>query len=348
MNKSTQHQETDLVSDSTIVEVKSGVTAARGMRDALVSLSMTLAEQKKINGYLLLIDPGLSKAFLEAELKRFKCALRSDIAERLQLVVVKGGRLTDGTRVISQDDHAILQRALDMQEDRRTVLPSPNKQDEVFLLMLRQWVNGQGPMTSKWIEKMVGCNYRTVASAIDRLGHAIRRDSDRSVSLKYFPEQDWGRLLAVIGKTRSTLLYADASDQPRSPESLLLRVTSLSRQDVAVGGVIGAKRYYPDLDIVGTPRLDLAIHCPGKRVDLAFVQKLDPALDRTRDAHRPARLALHFVRREDALFDRDQDGSQWADPVECLLELYNARLDQQARSLQEFLAMRGRKLSGKS
>lgn len=347
-NGNLQWRRHDFINDNTIVEVKAGLNAARNLRDALASLAMTLAAKPGVRGYLLLLDPGLSKPFIEKEMERFKATLRPEIAERMQVVAAKAGAMANELQNVPSDDYEILQRGLVSAKDQRTALPYPNKQDEVFLVMVQQWVTGKGPMTSKWLEETVRCNYRTVVSAIDRLGHAIRRHSDRSVSLKYFPEQDWGRLLAVAGKTRATILYADASDQPRSPESLLSRVTRLDRKDVAVGGVIGAKRYYPDLDIVGTPRLDLAIHCPDKRVDLTFVQKLDPALDRTRDTHRPARLALHFIRRKDPLFERDQDGSQWADPVECLLELYSARLDQQARSYQEFLASRGRELSGES
>lgn len=347
-NESRQHRRPDLSSDRAIVEVKASLTAARGMRDALVSLSMILAEENKLRGYLLLLDPGLSKSFLEIELRRLKAALRPDLADRLCIVIAKGGEIVKGTSPIPEEDLELLHRGISVEEHPRNVLLSPNKQDEVFLVMLHQWVSGKGPMTSKWLEDTVGCNYRTAASAIDQLGHAVRRHSDRSVSLKNFPEQDWGRFLAVAHKTRSTILFADASDQPRSPESLLRRLRGMERTDVAVGGVPGAKRYYGDLDIVGTPRLDLCIHCPGRGLDLGFIQKLDPALERTRDTHRPARLAIHFLRRQDPLFDREQDGSLWADPVECLLELYNARLDQQARSFQDFLAMRGRQLSGES
>ncbi len=349
MNKNSQQKpEAGLVSESAMVAVKANLTAARGLRDALTCLAITLAEEQQKRGYLLLLDPGLSKAFLEAELRQIKTALRPEIAERLHLLVATGGRLAERAGDMPPDDHQLLLRALNMQEEQRTLLPKPNKQDEVFLLMLHQWVTGQGPMTSKWLEDRVGCLYRTVANAIDRLGHAVHRHSDRSVSLKYFPEQHWGHLLALAQKTRATMFYADASGQPRSLESLLQRLNRLKRKDVAVGGVLGTKRYYNELDIVGAPRLDLAIHCPGKHVDLSFLQGLDPALERIRDAHRPARLALHFVRRKHAFFDADPDGSQWADPVECLLELYSARLDQQARDFQEFLLSCGRELSGES
>lgn len=334
----------DLVSENAVVEVKASLTAVRGMRDALISLAIKLLENSR-RGYLLLLDPGLSNSFLEQELGKMKSALRPDLTGRLFLVVAKEGKIVEGASAIPVEDLELLKRAIVAEQKHGAVLASPNKQDEVFLVMLHQWVTGQGPMTSRWLEETVECNYRTVASAIDRLGHAVHRLSDRSVALKYFPEQEWGRLLAVAQKTRSTMLYADASGQPRSPESLLRRLPGLNRPDVAVGGVLGAKQYFDDLDIVGTPRLDLCIHCPGKRVDLDFVQKLDPGLMRTRDTHQPAQVAIHFIRRKEPLFDQKSQELSWADPVECLLELYSARLDPQARSFQDFLSARGKELS---
>jgi hypothetical protein len=51
--------------------------------------------------------------------------------------------------------------------------------------------------------------------------------------------------------------------RPRSPEVLLQRLSELNRSDIAVGGVLGARHYFPGLDLVGTPRLDLVVHSTG-------------------------------------------------------------------------------------
>jgi hypothetical protein len=307
-----------------------------------------LADQPEKRGYLLLVDSRLSLHCLKNETDGFKAAMRPDVAERLTLVVVTDAMIVEQSSDISHPDMELLRRCIAESADAGLSLPSSDKQEEVLLVMLQQWITGQGPMTSRWLEDTVGCNYRTVSAALERLGPAVRRHSDRRVSLKQFPEQDWKRVLAVASKVRSTVHYADASDQSRSSESLLRRLRQFDRKDIAVGGVVGAKRYYTDLDIVGAPRLDLCIHAPGSQADLDFVRKLDPALEETRDRHRPARLAVHFLRRKEPFFDRAKDGYLWADPVECLLELFEARLDQQAVGFQEFLAMRGRELSGDS
>lgn len=343
MNKTSSTQDPpDLISHRAVVVLKSGLSAARGLRDALVGMVRTLAEKKKCRGYLLLVNSGLSRQFLEQELEGFRVALRPEIATRLHLVTAQGGKLDVGKERLAPADLELLQAGLKGSEKSADLLPPPKKQDEVFLAILRQWVAGEGPMTIRWLQDLVGCNYRTVAGTVERLGHAVQRHSDRSISLKYFPEQEWVRFLAVAYKTRSTLHYADASDQPRSPESLLQRVRALNRMDIAVGGVIGAKQYYPDLDIVGVPRLDLCIHRPARTPDLDFVRKLDPALEVTRDPHRPARLALHFIRRALPLFGGQPHTTLWADPLECLIGLYDARLTPQARSFEEHLIKRGK------
>lgn len=338
----------DAVTDTAIVEVKHRMSAVRGLRDGLVQLAIMLADQPEKNGYLLLINPRLSLDRLKNETEAFKAVMRLDVAERLLLVVVTDNRIVEQPSGMSPPDVELLRRY--MVESARTglSLPSSGKQEEVFLVMLQQWITGRGPMTARWLEDAVGCNYRTVSATIDRLGPAVKRHSDRRVSLKYFPEQDWKRVLAVTSKVRSTAHYADASDQPRSFESLLRRLHQLARKDIAVGGVFGAKHYYPELDIVGAPRLDLCLHAPGSQADLDFVKQLDPALEETRDHHQPARLAVHFLRRKEPLFDQEKDGYLWADPAECLLELFEARLDPQALGFQEFLTMRGRELNDES
>jgi hypothetical protein len=184
-------------------------------------------------------------------------------------------------------------------------------------------------MTTEWLMKTVGCSYPTVAIALRRLESSLIRHSDRRVELRYFPRDEWSRLLAVSDQVRSTTRFTDRSGQPRSPHDLFVRLKRLGRSDIAVGGVIGARHYRPDLDIVGIPRLDLSMHTLGKNVDLSFVRELDPALQETNRRDVPTALAVHLVSRARSLFQSGDD-VQWADPVECLLDLQENRLESQA------------------
>ena len=327
--------------NAVIIEVKRGLSALRELRDALIRLAVSLARDSGKRGYLILVDPKLNKDRLASEINEIKSALLPDVAKRLLPVVSKKGEILPGGARL--EDAGLLQRTVDESGESGVLLPSSETQSEVFLVLLQQWIAGKTPMTSKGLGEIVGCTYRTVSAALHRLGPAIKRFSNRSVTFRYFPDQEWKRSLAVMNKIRSTIRYADASDQPRSSESLLRRLRQLRRDDIAVGGVFGAKRHYPDLDIIGAPRLDLCFHVSGARVDLDFIRLLDPALERTRDPHRSARLALHFMRRKDPLFDRDNEGFLWADEVECLLELFDAGLEHQALEFQSFLTAQANK-----
>ena len=99
----------------------------------------------------------------------------------------------------------------------------------------------------------------------------------------------------------------------------------------------GAKHHYPNLDLVGTPRLDLSLHSPGKRMNLDFLENLDPALKRVEDPRAPANVVVHAVHQADAQFSPRAGGLAWADPLECLFDLYDARLEMQATQFLEAL-----------
>ncbi len=110
--------------------------------------------------------------------------------------------------------------------------------------------------------------------------------------------------------------------------------------DLAIGGVLGARHHDRTLDLAGTPRLDLSQHCPHRHLDLRFVRELDPALERVADPLAPATVVVHAVRHADPLFTPRKGGLQWADPVECLLDLHEARLDALAPQFLEALQRR--------
>ncbi len=326
------------------LEVRRGLSAVRQLRDALLSLAVGLAESPTTLGYLILLDLRVTPALLRRELERVRATMRPEIAQRIHVVEVPSAGLPERPSAVPNAHwDQIKQRILAEETTPGSRLPRPDMQFEVFKVLLHQWARNRGPMTSNWLADTVGCNYRTVAALIKRLGPAIDRLSDRRVQLAHFPRESLGRFLPVAEDARATIRYRDRSTAPRSPESLAGRLRRLDQPHVAIGGVMGARRYVPSLDLVGTPRLDLCLHAPGKHADLSFIRQLDPALERTRDPHAPTRLVLHFLRRRTALFEQDPDGAVWADPVECLLDLYDARLAGPAADLEREMTNRGMK-----
>ncbi len=336
----------DAESSVATVEVKSRLSDGRSMRNGLVQLVSILTEFSNKRAHLLLIDPRIKIDNLYVEFNRFKSALRPDIASRLFMHVVCRGRFVKGKENIPYEDQDLLDKCISNTIENGYKLSRIDAKSEVFRVILNQWICGRGPMTSRWLEKTVGCSYRTVAGTIKYLGNAVERYTDARIQLKYFPTEYLSQFFANSAIARSTMLFVDRSDQPRSPESLVRRLYKLGRSDIAVGGVLGAKRYYSDLDIIGTPRLDLCIHCTGKYIDLDFIKLLDPALECSSDQNAPTRLALHFVRRNDPLFDKDENDIPWADPVECLFDLQEAYLEPLVASFLEYLSERGGTFSG--
>ena len=147
-------------------------------------------------------------------------------------------------------------------------------------------------------------------------------------------------LVAQAGKVRASIGYADRSGRPRSPESLLNRLRDLGRDDIAVGGVLGARLYLPGLDIIGTPRLDLVLHrnTSNEMTDpLVWIRRLDPAL-KPAERGEPCQVVVHTLLRPESFFSELQDRLHYADEVECLLDLHESRMEQQALEFLDSLS----------
>jgi hypothetical protein len=325
-----------------VVEAKEGLTALRDFRDALVRLIQQVDSQPSWDGCLLLIDPGISQPSLRREFETTRQALRPDLAARVHLVTTNDGVLTGGEWDLPMPFEKFLREHSSRVPTGVEHLPRPDMQAEVFRFVLLQWFLGRGPMTAGFITEEVGCNYRTVVQAIAKLGTAIRRGSDRSIELQRFPREAWNALTVTGSKIRHTQLYIDHSDQPRSVESLYQRIAGLQRSDIAFGGLVGARVLDPTLDIVGTPRLDICLHAFGKMVEPLPPERIDPGLRPANEPGRPARVAVHFLRRRASWFTERPDGTRTADPVECALDIMEAGFTSQAESfLSRLEAQRG-------
>lgn len=85
------------------------------------------------------------------------------------------------------------------------------------------------------------------------------------------------------------------------------------------------------------PRLDLML-C-SNRMDNAddLVRRLDPAL-KPAERGEPTRIVVHTLYRPVSFFDKDGNGDTYAYEVECLLDLHDAHLEQQAMDFLEKLS----------
>lgn len=305
------------------------IRAVRTLRAELLSLAVHAAGVPRRRVILCLTNPSITEDRLEQEWQAAARALRPDVLDRMSLSVL----FSDGrSRVFGEPVAAALCRgAVEAPRPASLIrLPQADSFFVVFKLLVYAWITGRGSVTTRWIMATAGCSYPTAAAALKRLGGQVVRHSNRRVELRPLGREEWSRFLPLWDESRSVMRFADHSGQPRSASALLARLQHARPEGVAVGGVVAAKHYHPDLDLVGLHRLDLSVHCPGRDVDLAFVGRLDPALKPAVDAHEPAQLVLHFVRHQDPLFVSSPDGLTIADPVECLLDLLESRLEPQA------------------
>ncbi len=321
------------------VEVLTDTHGFRNLRASILGLAYWLTMNPDEHGLIVLVDSRIADERMRREWEFAEKALHPDVMCRMTVALARE-KLYIGLPAALGDDFRYWLDQLVLEHSQST---KPRESFyAIFEILMHQWLLGCGPMTSDWLMKTVGCSHPTVRDALRRLDYCLRRHSDRRVELSHFPKDEWGRLVAVMETVRSTVRFVDRSGQPRSPESLLRRLQKLGRNDLAVGGVWGAKHYQPDLDLVGNPRLDLCLHCVHKGVDLGFVEQIDPALEITQHRDESPSLVIHIVRRANPLFQPNKEGLPWADPVECLLDLHEARLEPQARDfMNSFPAAKG-------
>ena len=318
----------------TAVELKTDPHSFRNIRDGLMQLVYYLADQPNRRGLLLLDHPRIADAALKEEWRLAEQSLKKSVLDRLSVAVKRG----DEINVLAGQLKPTLRKHvhdLILREEHFPRVKMRPASEAVFLMLLLHWFRRSGPLTTNYLMQAVGCSYPTVATTVQRLGSWIKRLSDRSIQLCGFPTEEWQRVVAMRDRAHPIIRYVDRSGQPRSPETLLERASHLDNKDLAVGGVIAARHYYPEVDLRGTPRLDLTVHCPPKgQPDLSFVERLDPALERSEDNNEPASLAIHVLTTQKEFFTPASHGLPLADEVDCLLSMHDARLDAQAK---EFL-----------
>jgi hypothetical protein len=321
-----------------LIEVTAGATALRSVRLGLMQLAYATAARPGFEGFLVLPDVAVTRKRLQREWQLAATALRPELLDRLSLCIVDEQRFVG----IPRDPDAETQRILSQVVAAEQTIAGAgrtrgNAAFVVLKILLHHWLTNGDLVTTEWLARTSGYSYPTIAGVLHGLGSLVERRSDRRLRLRWFSREEFARLLAGSDRARDTVRYGDRSGQPRSPQLHVRRLEQIAPAGVGIGGVLGAKHHFREFDLVGVPRLDLSQHCPRRNLDLGFIEELDPALRRVEDPLEPATVVVHAVRHADPLFAPREGGLWWADPVECLLDLHEAHLDQQAASFLDAL-----------
>jgi len=327
------------------VTVLTGTKAMRQLNATLMDLAVYLAKHPDEQVVLMLEEPEISQErffSLEKEVSRvFKEAIREKLSWR---IVKEDGRSWDiwqspATRpsgLFSREDtQEILNRI-------RTSKPSAMRRPsdsyvEVLRVLLLHWIRQEGFQSKKSLQEGTGYSFQTVQKVLKELEPWLQEDSAKSVKLVRFPEAAWNRMVNLSEKVRATSGYV-ASDGDNRPVSVMLK--KLEKKDffkgrVAIGGVEAGRTYDRDFDLVGTPRLDLCVHHHKTFDTEKMLRTLDPALRPAEKGEAP-HVVVHQLYRTRSFF-RQEGGRFWVDEVECLLDLYEMRLVEQAnRMLRHF------------
>lgn len=313
----------------------------RRLRAAVIDLARVVSENPQRRGILILDQPRITEARLVDEWSAMNSILRPEILRRLAMVIGLEGAPNPEIGQLSNLERESVQFVIE--HTRLQAYRKVPRRTEAFFDILRvllvHWIRKSGPITSKDLSEQTGFTYPTISTALARLEPHLRRHSDRRIELQSFPRDAWLKLVAQSEKVRSSYCYADRSGRPRSPEALLNRLREQGRSDVAIGGILGARHYVPGLDLVGTPRLDLVLRSNRMENGKDLLRRLDPAL-KPAERGEPAQVMVHTLYRPISFFDKDGNGDRYADEVECLLDLHEAHLEQQAMEFLEKLSPR--------
>lgn len=321
----------DAALGDTVFEVLVDPRDLRRLRASLMELGRISSTNTGRRAVLILDEPQISDERLHEEWQGTQTLFRPEILDRITLVIRREDNPVQVIGSLSDEEQDSIEEVVD--HERQHSFRPMRRPAEAFFDILRvllvHWFRQSGPLTSKELAEQTGFTYPTIANALERLEPHLTRHSDRRVELRSFPKDAWFKLVAQAEKVRASKGYTDRSGRPRSPEVLLKRLRELGREDIAVAGVLGARHYLPGLDLVGTPRLDLVINARRFAGPPNFLRRLDPAL-KPAERGEPCQVVVHTLFRPEPIFSLPEDGIRWADEVECLLDLHEARLETQA------------------
>lgn len=339
----------DAVLGDTVFEVLVDPRDIRRIRVSVLDIARISASDRDRRGILIVDEPQISDERLRDEWKSIQVLFRPAIFDRMTLVIRHNDAPDQVMGLLSDEERESIEPVAERarQHSFRAVRRPSDAFFDILRVLLIHWIRNFGPLTSKQLGEQTGFTYPTVAIALEQLDAHLNRCSDRRVELSSFPKDAWFKLVAQSEKIRMSQGFTDRSGRPRPPEVMLNRLGELGCDEIAVGGVLGARHYLPGLNLTGSPRLDLVMDKAksfsgrsGKSVELvAILRKLDPALKPAKRGE-PVQVVVHSLFRPESFFSPPQDGIRWADEVECLLDLHDARLESQALEFLDRLTPR--------
>ena len=329
-----------------LVEIRRTHTA-RDVREGLLALAYAVQlTSQAATGVCVVIDSRLSPKRLADELDRFRSIARPAIAQRIFLVRAETGRafFIDGELPEHSDTFMrALQTAI--HEETVTITASRVTRQQVKAVLVERSLGGLLPVTLAELRRLTGASYQTASAALRELESlgVVAGERDGPIQVHGLRPIALMKLAEEHALARRLVRYADPTSEGRMPSALADRLQALSQKGVvgkaAIAGVLGATRYFPDLDITAAPQLDVSVY-DG---DVRFMSKLDAGLVVVDDPKRKASVVLHLQR--DCRTDELRAQTPYlAARLDCLADLEQMGLQAEAREFAHQLCeVAGRK-----
>lgn len=290
----------------------------RDLRTLLLDAAYELQAQPDIaDAHVYLFGCTLAKQRVEMEVEQFKSVTRQNVAGR----------------ILVHDIRSAAQPQVDLTMDIPHLVSEPTRkpttasQEAVVAYLLQRHLQSLPGVGISTIAEETKASLPTIYKVLNTYAHCIDKNpQDKTLRLRHFAQNDW---LYWIQRTNqlSSVYFIDRSGAPRSATRLAKELARLQRDDIAIGGLMGALHHLPALDATSSPQLDILVH-GTRRTDLSFVTVLDPGLERFEGRTEIANVAVHFIDRPAPLFVREAD-QNWGSLPDCIANMQKAGLTHQ-------------------
>ena len=329
------------------VEVKK-TNSVRDVRGALLTLAYLIGQEPSKNqAVCVVIETRLSSGRLKEELVRFRHVIHPAIANRIHFLLGKGEAQGHHLNAFSGSMENAPAGFYDWLEElvakeRQDVyahqLP-PRQIVVAALVQLRLW--NASPVTIKYLQETCRVSYPTVAAVLKELADLgwLEDSGERGVRLRNLISGEWMELAREHARQRKVLFFTDPTGQS-TPEQMVKRIARLQQTDklpqtVRIGGVIGAAKHFPELDITAPPRLDLCVDRDPSRIATI----LDAGLLRKAKPDQRVALAVHVTSFPlDASRWESMSQGPWASELECLSDLVEMGYTREAAEMAHHIA----------
>lgn len=216
--------------------------------------------------------------------------------------------------------------------------PSTASQEAVVAYLLQRYLDSLPGVSVRTIAEQTLASLPTIYKVLKTYAHCIDKDpEEKTRRLRSFGQNDWQHWTQRSNQL-SSVYFVDRSGAPRSANRLAKGLARLKREDLAIGGLMGALLHLPSLDATASPQLDILVH-GTRRTDLSFIAEIDPGLELHEGRPDVAHVVVHFIDRPAPQFVR-HGGQLWGSLPDCIANMQKAGLTHQVNDALRLLRTR--------